>query len=338
MPSHFLKRRLYLAALLVVSFASTAHAGSLNAIYVFGDSLSDAGNAFIAAGVPLPPYSNGRFTNGNVGVQDIAAALGLPALTPSLAGGTDYAVGGAQSGNANPGDLTSQLAAFKLTNPVANPNGLYTIWIGANDLDVALATNPATATSVAVGAVANIDAAINTLAGAGAKNFLIMTVPDLGKTPGAIATGPLGVAAASQLSLFFDTTLVNGLGSANIPSLSSIAVSDGLNLDVLDTYSLLDGIVANPSQFGLTNVNTPCLTGENPPYSGGGTVCANPNQFLFWDQLHPTAAGQQILANAALQVIPEPSTVTMLLGAGIAAFTVARRRVRRVGKNAADVC
>jgi phospholipase/lecithinase/hemolysin len=328
MPSYF-NRRIFLASCLFAALVSRAEAGNLNAIYVFGDSLSDAGNAFIATGgsAPAPPYVNGHFTNGPVWVQDVAASLNLPPVTASLAGGADYAVGGAESGNANPGDLTSQLVAFKATNAVANPNGLYTIWIGANDLNAILAANPssAVATAEAAAVVGNIDGAINTLAGEGAKNFLIVTVPDLGKTPAAIAAGPLGVAASSSLSLFFDTTLVNGLGAAGIPSLNGIAAADGLNLNVLDTYSLIDGIVANPAQFGLTNVTQACLTGE-VDYAGG-TPCANPGQYLFWDQLHPTAAAQAITAEAALQVLaPEPATWTMMLGvAGMLALVAVRR-------------
>jgi phospholipase/lecithinase/hemolysin len=328
--SSYLKRRFLLTTSLLAAIVSSAQAGSFNAIYVFGDSLSDAGNAFIASGgaLPAPPYSAGRFTNGPVWVQDLSSSLGLAPVTASLAGGTDYAVGGAESGNANPGDLSSQLAAFKAANPVANSNGLYTIWIGANDLNAILGANPSAsvAAAEAAGVVGNIDAAINTLAGDGAKNFLIVTVPDLGKTPEALAAGPLGVAAASGLSAFFDSALVNGLGSAGIPSLSGIAAADGLNLNVLDTYSLIDGITANPAQFGFTNVMQPCLTGE-VDYAGG-TPCANPNQYLFWDQLHPTAAGQALVAEESLAILtPEPGTITMMLtAAGMVGLVMVRRR------------
>jgi phospholipase/lecithinase/hemolysin len=329
MPSYF--SRFFYSASLLAAMVSSAQAGSFSSIYAFGDSLSDAGNAFLATGIPAAPYSNGRFTNGNVWVQDLAANLGLPAVTPSLAGGTDFAVGGAQSGTtpfytAALGDLPSQLAAFQLANPGgANTNGLYTIWIGSNDLRAILATNPTPAqAAVDVAAVAaNVDKAINFLAADGAKNFLILTVPDLGKSPAAIATGPLGVAAASALSFTYDNLLVNG--GSGIPSLGSLASADGVKLSVLDTFSLIDGIVAQPAKFGFTDVTDQCLVGA--VNYAGGTPCANPSQYLFWDQLHPTAAGASIVASFAQQAIPEPATVTMI-GVGVLAGIVVRRRSR----------
>jgi len=335
MPSYISRFCLPLFALAAV--ASSAHASSISAIYAFGDSLSDAGNANIATGgaVAASPYVNGEFSNGPIWVQDLAKSLGLPPVTASLGGGatgTDYAVGGAISGNlpflaAGPSDLPAQLAAFHAANPVANPNGLYTIWIGSNDLADILATSTSaaqTATDVAA-VVANIDKAINTLAGEGAKDFLVVTVPDLGKTPGAIAANsvtPGAAAAASALSFGFDELLVNGGGP--IPSLGTVASADSLSLKVLDTYSLIDTIVADPSAFGFTDVTDPCLTGE-VAYAGG-TPCSNPNQYLFWDLLHPTAAGQAIVAADAFQTLaPEPATLT-LLGLGALSLLAARRR------------
>jgi phospholipase/lecithinase/hemolysin len=320
----YLPKRFFVTACFFAALALSAKADSFNSLYVFGDSLSDAGNAFIATGgaEPAVPYSGGRFSNGPVWVQDVATTLGLPAVTPSLAGGTDYAVGSALSGSANPADLTEQLAAFKASNPVVNPNGLYMIWIGSNDLNAILASNPgsATAAAEALAVVGNIDSAITTLAGDGAKNFLIVTVPDLGKTPAAIAAGSASAAAASGLSLFFDESLVTGA--------TTTGAADGVNLNILDTYSLVDAITANPAAFGLSNVTQPCLTGE--VNYAGGTPCANPNQYLFWDQEHPTAAGQAIVAAAALQSVPEPSAAVLLLGAGSAWAVWAARRRRRV--------
>ena len=322
---------LALIALAMGGLLPAARAGTLNAIYAFGDSLSDVGNIYAASGGTIPgaPYVNGQFSNGPVWVQDLAAGLGLAPLAPSLLGGTDYAYGGAETGptsfnSASPStDLagpTGQVAQFTAAHPTANPNALYTIWIGSNDLFAILAGATPLQYATDIGeAVDNVDAAIAALAADGAKNFLIATVPDLGVTPEARAGGPTVQAAASALAASFDSALVNTAGS--------LATLDSLNLSILDTYSLLDAIVANPSIYGFTNVTDPCLTGA-VNYSGG-TVCATPNQYLFWDMLHPTEVGHALIAEDALAVLaPEPASVSLiavgLLGMGL---VFRRRRV-----------
>jgi phospholipase/lecithinase/hemolysin len=320
-------------------FAPALKAGKIDAIYAFGDSLSDVGNIYAATAVPGPsipgsPYVNGQFTNGNVWVQNLALDFGLAPLAPSLLGGTNYAYGSGETGvtpfnTAIAGtDLlgsTGQLAQFEASHPSADPNALYTIWIGSNDLtDILSDQTPAQYTADIATVVGNIDTAINTLAGVGAKNFLIATVPDLGKTPASLAAGTAVSSAASGLSLAFDTLLVNGSGP--VPSLAAVAGADGINISVLNTFALLDSIAANPSAFGFTNVTQPCLTGA-VNYSGG-TVCGNPNQYLFWDALHPSAAADAIVAADAFALLtPEPASVS-LIAAGLVGLAALAHRLR----------
>jgi phospholipase/lecithinase/hemolysin len=317
---------------------SVLQAAPIDAIYAFGDSLSDIGNIYAYTSVAAPPafpaapYVNGQFSNGSVWVQDLAHFLGLAPLTPSLLGGTDYAFGGAETSvtpfnlptsTAGSDLLTGQLPAFQSAHATADPNALYTIWIGSNDLN-AIVTNqtPAQYGSDIGLVVGNIDTAINTLAGLGAKNFLILTVPDLGLFPSVTAGGPAASSLASTLSATLDSTLVNGSGP--IPSLSALAGADGIKISVLNTYALFDRIVANSSAYGLTNVTQPCLTGE--VNFSGGTPCAAQNQYLFWDGDHPTAAGHAIIANAALNVVaPEPGSIA-LIAAGMLGLAIVRRR------------
>ena len=331
MPSR--TRSLVLIALIIGG--STARAGSIDALYTFGDSLSDVGNVFLATGGvrPAAPYVNGQFSNGPVWVQGLASGLGLAPQTPSQAGGTDFAYGGAETGptafnTANPlTDLTGlggQLTQFQATHVTADPNALYAIWIGSNDLFDLLSggANPSQAAAGVATGVTNIETAIGTLAGLGAKNFLLLTVPDLGKTPVAIAGGPAAQAAASALAANFDSALVAGA--------LALASADHLNLSVLDTFSLFDSIVANPGAFGFTNITTPCVTGAVNYV--GGTACAATtaaqNHFFFWDTIHPTSAVQSIVAADALAVVtPEPSSVS-LIGAGLLGIGVVFRRRR----------
>ena len=332
-----------MAALALGVLLPYAGAGNVDAIYAFGDSLSDVGNIYTATGgtIPAPPYVNGQFSNGPVWVQDLAAGLGLAPLTPSLLGGTDYAYGSGETApeTFNTSNVatdilgpTGQLAQYEgfltATSSTADPNALYTIWIGSNDLVDILGTDPTHAAADILTVAENIETTINDLAALGAKNFLVLTVPDLGDTPGAAAEGTAAQSALSTLAAGLDTTLVNGVGP--IPSLAALATTDGLNLQALNTYLLLDSIVASPATYGFTNVTNECVSTNPPDITGPGplnyTECANPNSYLFWDYEHPTASGQQIVANAALSLVsPEPGSVS-LVGAGLIGLALMRRR------------
>ncbi|MGA7802032.1 MAG: PEP-CTERM sorting domain-containing protein [Gammaproteobacteria bacterium] len=90
----------------------------------------------------------------------------------------------------------------------------------------------------------------------------------------------------------------------------------------LDTFSLVDKIYNNPAAYGLTNVNAPCYSRF---VQSGGTTCANPNQYLFWDAEHPTSAVHRILATDVLRTVPEPATMALFV-VGLAALVTVRKR------------
>lgn len=280
-----------------------ASASPFSKIYSFGDSLSDAGNIYTLSlhTVPAAPYVGGRFTNGPVWVQDLAVQLGLPAPTPSALGGTDFAYGGAETGAdplhpLNPADLPSQLAQFTASRAAPAPNALYTVSIGANDVFDAIAAypaNPSGAIADITQAVGNEISFISALAAAGARNLAVLNVPDLGKTPSETARGPGVAQVASSLSALYDAQLST--------SLKKLATADHLNLHLVDTFSLLDQGIANPAAFGLTNVTQPVWTGNFTNPASGTVVVkgAAQNGYLFFDGIHPTATGHQLLAAAA---------------------------------------
>jgi phospholipase/lecithinase/hemolysin len=339
-------------ALSLALAATPAKAGPFDAIYAFGDSLSDVGNILALSSPPLgqqlgipvmpvAPYVNGQFSNGNVWLQTLAAQAGLGPLTASLAGGTNYAYGGAETGTTavHDGNLTDlygsggQIDQYKATHAVSDPNALYTIWIGSNDVfSIASASNATLQAQAGVQAVSNIDKAIAALAATGAKNFLVVTVPDLGKTPGALAQGAAAAGFASQAALSFNSALVGGYPAFGIPSLANIATAGGLSIKVLDTYALIDATVANPFAFGLTNVTDACFTGSTSGGPASGTLCgtnaAEQNKYLFWDQLHPTAGVHALIGQdaAAVLAVPEPATEALMLFGLVAIGVAARQR------------
>jgi phospholipase/lecithinase/hemolysin len=279
---------------------ATEPRAAFSTIYAFGDSLSDAGNDYAASLGVLPSgfiYADGRFSNGKVWVQDLAAKLGLGPVTASLNGGRDFAYGGAETGGetlhgVNPLDLPSQLAQFLVDDPHPLANALYTLSIGANDLLDAIpayASNPTGALADIQQAVGNEISFVQSLASDGAKSFVILNVPDLGKTPDEAGN----VATASKLSALYDSDLLSGL--------QGLVAKDHLSIHVADAYKLIDQAVADPSAYGLKNVTTPVWTGNyDNPFSGtlNATGSAQ-NSYLFFDHLHPTATGHLAVANLA---------------------------------------
>ena len=159
------------------------------------------------------------------------------------------------------------------------------------------------------GIVNNIATEILTLAGSGAKNFVIVNVPNVGATPRVQALGPAAAAGATGITMAINQGLLQALtsiGSSN-PS---------LNLQLLDLYGIGNMVAANPLAYGFTNTKDACLTET--------TLCSNPNQYLYWDSFHPTAAVGRLVAAI---YIPEPSTLLLLL-LPIAALGLSKRKSR----------
>jgi outer membrane lipase/esterase len=275
------------------------------ALYVFGGSLSDVGNGYIINGgaSPVPPYYDGTFSNGPLWIEDYAAHFDLPTPTPALDGGDDFAVAGAQTGatdiSTNAFDLPEQLATFESQVPDPVAGALYSIEIGANDLDKILDTGapiPTLEAMVAQSVQAEV-AVIADLAGRGATNFLLPNVPDLGKAP-RYNTDSVTASDVTNLTAYYNATAESAL----VP----LAIDDHLNIDIVDTYSLVDQVVADPSGYGFNNVTDPVWSG-NSFSSNSGTLAestqAGQDTYLFWDQLHPTASGQALIAASAENLV-----------------------------------
>ena len=183
-------------------FAVVAHGAAFTSFVVFGDSLSDNGNAYIGTGcaLPVPPLytvprrnlPTGRDTlpagtAGGVWHEVLAGSLSEPVATPFLAGGTNYAVGGLKFCLAIPSSRAWHNRCSSIWRPMADladPNALYMFWGGANDLYGAVETPGETAAQVAAtesAAIASLANDITVLSAAGAKNFLAAAAAAGGK-------------------------------------------------------------------------------------------------------------------------------------------------------------
>jgi len=279
--------------------AVAAVAAPFSSLVIFGDSLSDVGNISQATAdvYPGPYYFNGRFSNGQVYSESLSVGLGYGPMVRSTAGGNDFAYGGAQTsgtGGLNGlfiKDLDEQVSQFLISRTV-NPQALFEVFTGANDF-----INGQSNVNVPVG---TITAQISRLIAAGATQFFVPNLPLLGDTPRYNGNGATRT-QYNTLTALFNTALSTALDNL-------AAQNSTLAIYRLDLAAMFEQARANPALFGLANVSDAAAPGLTP---GTGSynmsrIAANANQYLFWDDLHPTATVHAILAQRALALLALP--------------------------------
>jgi len=276
--------------------------------------LSDPGNAFAATNaisvppfepIPAAAYAIGKqhFTNGLTWVEQMAVDLGLKTSAgPAVRNpGTfsNYAFGGARArmDQGSPGldsQVTRYLADF---SGVAPSDALYVIFIGGNDLRDALEayasdTSGTSSLMILQQALYQIGLSIQRLWWAGARSFLIANVPDIGLTPAVSGMGPGAQFLSQVLATTFNAYLESDV-------LAPAGAFPGISIARMDVFTALHAVAAAPQMAGLRNVAMPCLTF----FSVTDPVCDRPDEYLFWDAIHPTRAGHTVLRNAAADAL-----------------------------------
>ncbi len=326
------RTRLLAGAIVAGLLASqAASATDFSQVVVFGDSLSDAGNISLASAPQIQPPLRFTTNPGKTAAELVADGLGHP-ITASLAGGTDFAWGGAGLVNnvAAVPTLPQQLGMYlTATGGQADPNALYQVWGGANDIfyltgtstdSTVLAAGTANAAITEVGMLGQLKAA-------GANYVVVYNLPDLGKTPSAAAQGAAASAGATQLAVLYNSTLSSGLSQLS---------SQGLNVVPVNTYGLINEVIANPAAFGFSNVTDAACglaassvqcgpQGAGLPYS---YAAGTDESYLFADGVHPTAAAHRLLSQVVLAELAAPGQISLLGEAPLASSAAQYRAIR----------
>jgi len=327
------RKLLYFTTAFVFLFtAALAQAKDYTRIVVFGDSLSDTGNVTHLFqhdwGYPIPgtfvDYTDGRFTDGfdtvpaaqryfGVWIEQFAASMpSRPEVKNSLDGGTNYAYGYAITGNGTgsfaPGDdpafavevdnMGKQITTYLATHPKINKSTLFVIWGGANDL--IHATSPD-----AIGTAAYQETLdIKRLIEAGATQFLVLNLPPLGLTPRLNGT-QLSAEGGNMAAAAFNFWLATDLSE-----LQDLYADRHIAFFQLDVYALFNRIAASPAHFSLGNITA----------SSQGNFAADPDNYLFWDDIHPTTHGHSIVAAEAIKLVASPQCDSWGIPSCAAAF------------------
>ena len=301
---------------------------------VFGDSLADSGQ--------FPDGVSGatlRFTNrtgptfqGDYGLvsstllgsklgvapNDLNASTSPVRAAQGLPDGNNWAVGGYRTdnildsitsvsdtaippGNAGAGTvLRSRQGYLPANGGRADPNALYFLSGGGNDFLQQRVLSP----GQAVAAGGRLADSAQALQQAGARYIMVWILPDLGLTPA--INGTPQQAGTSALSTIFNQALVQRLSQIDAQIIP-------LNIPLL-----LQETFADPGRFGLAtgqNLTGTCFTGNsctaNPTYGIGGTQ-PDPTKLIYNDSVHPTVAGQRLIADYAYSLLAAPWELSLL--------------------------
>jgi phospholipase/lecithinase/hemolysin len=267
---------LALACVLWPSSLAAQPAGSIGAIVSFGDSLSDTGNN------PPPEgsdYFQGRWCNGPLWNEYLAKDFGATLQNVAFAG-------------SQTSGLSNQISAAAKLGVDLSAN-LCTIWSGANDFiqNTNDAFNDAAWTAVVNNGVANISNAVAALQQMGGRDFLVLNLPDLSKTP-----------AGLQSPAVFQTYIRAKIAQFNSDLGAALASlrqgNSGVHVVTVDTFSLLDAVIAAPDTYGFTNVTRDALDVFSDPAFDGPAA-----NYLFWDEIHPATKAHELICQWAAKAI-----------------------------------
>ncbi|HEV2531166.1 SGNH/GDSL hydrolase family protein [Phenylobacterium sp.] len=324
-------------------------------VYVFGDSLVDGGNDLKAAQalgqiplVDLPVdaptaangYFDGRFSDGwnfadlisnklthestqatfPFGMTNAVAGFSLPLVGQPFGDNLNFAYGGALAVGSDvlPPPLHTQIVIYEGAYR-ADPNALYILSMGDNDLRALVPTSGAMVTGAAAdqalaAVAAEIAADVASLLAHGVRHIVVAEVPDIGTTPEYLGAPDEAArrALATQYAHTVDDLLRTKLSALTLP----------IGASVLD-YSFLDytGLaVTNPAAHGFADVTHAQRETQAGPLDGstGG--------FLFFDEVHPTAQAHAQIAASILDALSGSApveTVPVAIGAQAAASVAA---------------
>ena len=258
-----------LTAVLVAAGLATGvtSAAAFDRMVVFGDSLSDSGNA-------------GRFSNGPVWVDQLGNRLGLT-VQPSESGGSNYAIGGARLDPASgPTSLPAQIARYRHG---ARPTGrvLYIVFGDGNDLLAAVEAPGAE--RIVDAAAAALERIVADLSEHGAKDILVPNLPDVGITPTIHSRGKAARDHATRLTDRFNAEAERAL--------TEVVSGSDVRLYRLDVHAMAERVREDPAALGFADVEKPCM------------ALRSCDGHLFWDHVHPTTRAHARLAEAASDLL-----------------------------------
>ncbi|CAD6571002.1 MAG: hypothetical protein CYPHOPRED_004241 [Cyphobasidiales sp. Tagirdzhanova-0007] len=304
---------------------------NFESLVVFGDSYSDNCNLWrLVDATPeqleeypiptCPPAPLGRSDDGSVWAEFLATGTGLELLDFAVASATcsnTYFPSEATNSSGTTitlpdvGTQISQWQAYSASNESFNSETtLAFVFIGTNDLG-RLIFAPGTAATL-INEVLCVSDSITQLYQAGVRNMIVMNNAPLASLPIYAANSTFNSTTLNpiygDLPSFNGSTVYErmvGLVDANIAMQqvmlqALITTLPDATLRVFDTYSYINGLIADPIPVFGPDANT---TGFCACSDAACDYCTDPERYLWQNTVHPTQAFHQALAATMAEFI-----------------------------------
>eukprot|EP01018_Ginkgo_biloba_P013938 Gb_05395 [translate_table: standard] len=281
---------------LILAKSSIPHQRShVPALFVFGDSLGDAGNnnyINTSARANFPPYGEtffrrptGRFTNGRTTFDFIAQRLGLPFPPPFLkpradfSHGINFASGGSGLLDSTGKDmniipLSHQIQQFaNISSALAQRHGvdaarsflsksLYAVSAGGNDIGLNYLTNATFQNTTSPQDLVKLlltkySEYLSNLYRRGARNFILLDIPPLGCTPNSRLAG-LSTWNGSCLKIANQLVIALNSGLRVLTSNLNQKHKGALTILNPDSYSFVLNIIHHGRAYGFSETKSAC--------------------------------------------------------------------------------
>lgn len=307
MLKHTLSKFILIPLLLIITTWAQAD-NSFSRVFIFGDSLSDTGNLASVTGNFPPPYYMNRVSNGPVAVDTLATQLGhtaeasLHLIGPEV--GSNYAVAGANAFGDEPIDLKTQILSFHANHGfVAPADALYVIFIGGNDIRSARdIPDTSIAQSIVQSATYEVRLAIESLAQAGAHSFMLINAPNVGLIPetqliASATNNPDLIQRSRELSQHYRVKLH--------VMLVQLQQTLSINIVEFDLFKFFNKLVKKSDDFGFSNATDACFSLATLSFHPDCNFGLNADQFIFFDEIHPTTRAHTIVGDALFKTLDE---------------------------------
>lgn len=266
-----------------------------NAIYAFGDSLTDTGND----PAPATNYFQGRYSNGALWIESLSPRLGLT-YNPA----SNFAESGGETS-----DALAQVQQF--IAPTNAAQALFVVWAGGNDFihNFTQGINDGFWSTLISQSVGNVSNSVVQLYARGARTVMVPNQVDLSRIPLVLNSG---------YPAFVFTYLSNQVSQFNAQLASAITAiataQPDLQLIRPDVHTRFGTVLGNLAADGFTKANPDAL---NDPALSDKSFDGPGQDYLFWDEIHPTAKAHALVAQWFFEALPRPVLAITVAGGSV---------------------